>query len=138
MAYDVVRINHTGTHDFSVSTPEVAAWLDSLKHVPCPLLGMDSNANIEQCLDCARLLGRYEALTFEQARIHNWLDLSRIGTDRKETKRLTLLAFDVTARRDEAREAFREHQVAGHDFGDCVTGASPGSADSPKTACNAS
>lgn len=67
-----------------------------------------------ECLECARLLGKYEAATFEQAKIHNALGIAERSGDRTSTRRLTLDAYDVTSRQRNARAAFEQHRETCH------------------------
>jgi len=79
-------------------------------------LSMSSLSGPDGCVECASLLGHYEALTFEQARVHNSLDIAKLLCDRASTRRLTISAYSITATRDAARKAFTRHQAAVHDF----------------------
>jgi hypothetical protein len=67
-----------------------------------------------ECVECARFLAKYEAATFEQARIHNALDLALLIGDYPSTRHIKIEAYAVTARRNNARAAFAEHQEAAH------------------------
>jgi hypothetical protein len=66
----------------------------------------------DDCTGCAYLLSKYEAATFEQARIHNELDLAE--RLRIPTQSLKLEAYEVTARRNSARAAFQQHHQTAH------------------------
>jgi hypothetical protein len=66
------------------------------------------------CADCARLLSKYEAITFEQARILNALATAFVIGDRIAIRRRKLEAYDVTARQRAACEALRGHQDLDH------------------------
>jgi hypothetical protein len=68
------------------------------------------------CVECASLLGHYEALTFEQAQAHNSLDIAKFLCDRASTTKLTISAYAVTKRRDSARNALMQHRAAVHDL----------------------
>jgi len=70
-----------------------------------------------ECLECDRLLSQYEAATFEQARVHNALEIANHIRDRAVTRRLTLEAYEVTARRRNARAALAEHHELIHGAG---------------------
>jgi hypothetical protein len=76
------------------------------------VIGSDNLAS--ECVECALLLGKYEAATFEQAKIHNAMDIARHLGDRLATRRLTLEAYEVTARRHTARAVLMQHRDAAH------------------------
>ncbi len=67
-----------------------------------------------ECLECDRLQSQYEAATFEQAKIHNALDIASQLRDPASTRRLTLEAYEVTARRRKTRAAVAQHRRAVH------------------------
>jgi hypothetical protein len=69
---------------------------------------------VSGCFECERLLKTYEAATFEQARIHNAMDIAGCMRDAFETRRLTLDAFAVTNRRRTARAAMKQHYREAH------------------------
>jgi hypothetical protein len=71
-------------------------------------------AIVSGCFECDRLLKTYEAATFEQARIHNAMDIASHMHDALETRRLTLDAFAVTDRRRTARAAMKQHYRETH------------------------
>jgi hypothetical protein len=68
------------------------------------------------CPECASLLGHYEALTFEQARVHNSLDIAKLLSDRASARKLTISAYAITKRRDAARNVLIQHQATVHDL----------------------
>lgn len=72
------------------------------------------NQAIHECPECDRLLAQYEAATFEQAKIHNALDIASSIRDRDSRRRLTLDAYEVTARRRGARAALNQHRQRAH------------------------
>jgi hypothetical protein len=87
---------------------------------------MMSNGNTAaECIECSRLLARYEAATFEQARIHNALDLAERCGDYTSTRYLKLEAFAVTARRNDAHAAYVEHEKKDHRFAGLIGLESP-------------
>jgi hypothetical protein len=76
---------------------------------------MDRSTSVaDGCPECARLLSEYEAATFEQSKIHNALNIANHLRDRDGARRLTLDAYDVTARQRKARAALAEHHAAVH------------------------
>jgi len=77
---------------------------------------MSSNRMSDACLECALLLGKYEAATFEQAKIHNALDRAQHLNDPISARRLKLEAYDITARRRSSLDAYEQHQDAAHRF----------------------
>jgi len=76
------------------------------------------------CPKCVRLLSEYEAATFEQARIHNSLDIVQHCEDRLSSRVLKLEAYTITARRNGAHAAFLQHQEIEHRFADRIAMAS--------------
>src|SRR5476649_812087 len=68
----------------------------------------------DSCSECARLLGEYEAATFEQARIHKALDIANHLRDRNVARCLTLEAFALTSRQRRARASLAEHKAVAH------------------------
>lgn len=66
------------------------------------------------CLECANLQSKYEALVFEQARIHNRLDIAEHVGDPILLRCLKLEAYQVTNRIKEARLALTGHDNAEH------------------------
>jgi|ERR1700733_1758329 hypothetical protein len=74
----------------------------------------DSSLPIDECVECALLLTKYEAATFAQAKIQNALDIAQSLSDAPSLRRLTLEARDVAARRITARAAFLEHRDVAH------------------------
>lgn len=59
-------------------------------------------------------MSQYQTATFEQAKIHDALDEANYLRDRDFTRRLTLEAYEVTARRKSARAALRRHNESVH------------------------
>ena len=53
----------------------------------------------DECPECKRLLNEYEAATENQAKVHNELDIAEHLHDLAIMRRLTLEAYEVTARR---------------------------------------
>lgn len=72
------------------------------------------NFDTPDCPDCDHLLAKYEAATFAQAKIHNALDIAGHLRDRDAVRRLTLDAYEVTARRRNARQALAAHRESAH------------------------
>ena len=68
----------------------------------------------EECGECAHLLCKYEAATFEQAKIHNALAIAEHLQDRLSTRLIKLEAYEVTARRSRVRSALVQHQRLAH------------------------
>ena len=74
-----------------------------------------SSYNIaDECAECTYLLCKYEAATFEQAKIHNALDIAEYLQDRLSTRLIKLEAYEVTARRGSACSALVRHQRLAH------------------------
>jgi hypothetical protein len=76
------------------------------------------------CAKCVRLLSEYEAATFEQAKIHNALDIVQHREDRLSCRVLKLEAYAITARRNGAHAAFVQHQEIEHRSADRIATAS--------------
>ncbi len=72
------------------------------------------NLDPQDCQECDRLVSQYEAATFVQVKIHNQLDIACRLRDRALTRRLTLEAYEITARRTTAREALARHRQSAH------------------------
>lgn len=68
------------------------------------------------CVECALLLGKFEAATFEQARIHNALDRAQHFNDLISARRLKLEERYITARRRSSLDAYEHHQDAAHSY----------------------
>jgi hypothetical protein len=68
----------------------------------------------DECTECARLLAKYEAATFEDARIHSAFDLANRLGDFTSTRHIELEVAAVMARRYGARAAFVQHQGGLH------------------------
>ena len=75
----------------------------------------------EDCVECARLWSKYEATTFEQAKLHNRLDTAQLLRDCPSIRRFTSEVYDVTTRRDTVRAIFRQHQNAVHQHADSAS-----------------
>jgi len=76
---------------------------------------VSSSYNIlDECVECARLLSGYEAITFEQARVLNALESAEAIGDRMAIRRRKLEACEVTARQRAAREDLRRHRDSDH------------------------
>jgi hypothetical protein len=66
---------------------------------------------LTKCEDCTRLLSKVEALTFEQARIHNSLNIADLCGDRFSARKLTLRAYEINKERQDARDALAIHEA---------------------------
>ena len=75
---------------------------------------INSNNIADDCIECARLLSRYEAATFEQAKLQNMLGIAQHIADPSSTHRLKLEAYQVMARQGMARSTFVHHQDTFH------------------------
>src|SRR5580698_2216304 len=78
------------------------------------LVMMSYRTTYDECAECARLLAKYEAATFEHARIHNAFDLANRLGDYTSTRRIRLEVEAVTALRHGAHAAFVQHQGRTH------------------------
>ena len=72
---------------------------------------MPASTISNDCESCTRLLSKVEALTFEQARVHNSLYIANLSSDRASARALTLRAYEVNKQRQEAREALEIHRL---------------------------
>jgi hypothetical protein len=75
---------------------------------------MSSRTTYDECAECVRLLAKYEAATFEDARIHNAFDLANRLGDYTSIGPMKLEVEAVTVRRYGARDAFVQHQGGPH------------------------
>jgi hypothetical protein len=78
------------------------------------LVLMSYGTTYDECAECMRLLAKYEAATFEDARIHNAFDLANRLGDYTSSRHIKLEVDAVTARRYGARAAFLQHQGGAH------------------------
>ena len=72
---------------------------------------MPASTISNDCESCTRLLSKVEALTFEQARVHNSLYIANLSSDRASARKLTLRAYEINKQRQEAREALQIHRL---------------------------
>src|ERR1700735_3160747 len=100
-------------------------WLQMAMNMHFYSVMMSPRTAYDECVECARLLARYEAATFEQARIHNAFDLALNLGDYPSTRHIKLEAFAVTTRRNGARAEFVDHQAMAHRFAPLIGVESP-------------
>jgi hypothetical protein len=80
----------------------------------CLFIMVNYRTAYDECTECARLLEKYEAATFEDARIHSAFDLANLLGDFTSARHIKLEVAAVTARRYGARAAFIQHQRGVH------------------------
>jgi hypothetical protein len=74
-----------------------------------------SSKNTWACVECAHLLGKYEAATFEQAKLDSAWEMALYSNEPLSARLLYFEAELAAIRRSSARATFVQHQNAAHE-----------------------
>src|SRR5579871_4260070 len=100
---------HLRPNTRSCSVLRLAANVYSFPAMVIPVMKATS-----ECTACELFESRYEAATFDLARIHNALDIAEHLRDRDSIRKLTLEAFAISDRKRAARASYVRHRKDCH------------------------